>query len=79
MEKKQIKKINLNELKNVLSSKEMKNVKGGSALYCCAPDRENLQYPNGYPNLSKCYEWESSYGDCHSKCELANGNYCVQQ
>ena len=30
MEKKQIKKINLNELKNVLSSKEMKNVKGGS-------------------------------------------------
>ena len=61
MEKKQIKKINLNELKNVLSPKEMKNVTGGSGGIMCSSSF-------GYFPVDFCDDCEAIGGYCHYYC-----------
>ena len=58
MEKKQIKKINLNRLKNVLSPKEMKNVKGGSGpcdSSCFGP----CEGPGGHSGYCRMTDFET--------------------
>ena len=68
MEKKQITKINLNGLKNVLSPKEMKNVTGGSGEICSSP----------YPCWVRCGNGAAGcINDCESACSDRGGvEYC---
>ena len=63
MEKKQIKKINLNGLEKVLSPKEMKNVVGGGSGCCCADGQCEVIY--------RC----DSDGGCSA---WGSGGWCLQ-